>query len=241
MTPQEFEQYRHQAAHALMDLNEQCENGFRLAEWPRWSYDLDSASLVFARDGVPRVIAAVQLVGSTREDAGTWRWGWADLDVPHASTSRMEEVRTFGVREGIGELTAETLPDDQYLGWEMTAIAARILKAKGAYRCPREGGGFLYFVYTGIAYAPAPETAVVECSAHGRGFPTCLCEHLVADPAQLWFSDEPSPANRWPDAWCAQCDAIFLEHGEWNQQAAARIRVRTICHRCYESKRKLAR
>lgn len=240
MTSREFEQYRHQAAHALMDLNEQCENGFHLADWPRWSYDLESASLAFLRDGVPRVIASVQLVGSTREDTRTWRWGWADLDIPHAATARVEEVRAFGEREGLAPLTAETLPDDEYLGWEMAAIAARILQAKGAYRCPREGGGFFYFIYMEIAFAPAPETAVVECSLHGRGFPTCLCEHLAAEPAQPWFSEEPSAANRWPDAWCAKCDATYLEYGEWNESSARRIRVKTLCHRCYEARRRAA-
>ncbi|HXA50876.1 MAG TPA: hypothetical protein VNV86_11250 [Candidatus Acidoferrum sp.] len=239
MTPQEFEQYRHQAAHALMDLNEQCENAFRLAEWPRWSYDLEAGELVFARDAVPRVIAEVQLVGWAGED-GIWTWGWADSALPPKAVDRMDEVRAFGEREGIAELSCETLPDDPHLGWEMAAIAARVLEGKGAYRCPRPGGGVLYFVYTAIAFAPAPEAATVDCPMHGRGFPTYLCEHLVADPAQPWFADEATAENRWPDAWCARCDAVFLEEGEWNERASSRIRVKLLCHRCYEGKRKLA-
>ena len=240
MTPDQFEQYRHEAAHALSDLNEKCENGFRLADWPRWSYDLETASLLFTRDGIPRVIAEIQLVGATSADGATWRWGWADADVPRKSIERMAEAREFGNRERIAQLTSEELPDDPYLGWEMTAVAARILHAKGAYRCPRPGGGVYYFVYLAIAFAPQPEAATVECPIHGRGFPSYLCEHLVAEPAQPWFADEATPENRWPDAWCAQCDAIFLEEGEWNEPASQRIRVKLLCHRCYENKRKLA-
>jgi len=240
LTPQEFEQYRHQSAHELMDLNEQCENGFRLADWPRWSYDLEAASLVFSRDGVPRVIAAVQAVGSTSGDEAIWRWGWADPELPRSAVERMGEVRDFGRREGVAELTRETLESDAYLGWEMSAVAARILQAKGAFRCRRPEGGVLYFVYTDIGFAPQPETATVECSVHGRGFPAYLCEHLAAEPAQAWFSEEPSAENRWPDAWCARCDAVYLEEGEWNQRASERIRVKLLCHRCYEGKRRAA-
>src|SRR5258705_13471714 len=98
MTPKEFEQYRHQATHDLMDLNEQCENAFRLAEWPRWSYDLEAGELVFARDGVARVIAEVQLVGTAGEN-GIWTWGWADSALPRKAVDRMDEVRAFGERQ----------------------------------------------------------------------------------------------------------------------------------------------
>ena len=223
-----------------MDLNERCENGFRLAYWPKWSYDLETASLVFTRDGVPRVIAGVQVVGTTSEGRKTWVWGWANSGLPLPAMERMAEVRAFGEREGIEQLTQETLPDDPYLGWELTAIAARILDAKGAFRCPYEDG-FLYLLYTEIAFAPPAEAATVECPTHGRGFPSYLCEHLVADPAQPWFSDEPSAENRWPDAWCSVCDAIFLQEGEWNERTSERIRVKLLCHRCYEGKRKLGK
>jgi hypothetical protein len=237
LTREDFEHYRHQAGHDLMDLNEQCENGFRLAEWPRYAYDLETASLVFSRDGVPHVIAKVQLVGTIDGEEKTWRWGWADLSVPDVSTRRMEELRAFGEREGIAELTAEALLNEKYLGWEMTAVAAKVLGAKGAYRCPRAEGGTAYFVYTEIAFAPPPETATIECSLHGRGFPAYLCSHLVAEPAQKWFSEEPTLENRWPDAWCETCDRIFLEEGEWNERTGSRIQVKTLCHRCYEGKR----
>ena len=223
-----------------MDLNEQCENRFRLSDWPRWSYDLETATLTFTRDGMPRVIASVQVAGTTSGAGKSWLWGWADPNTPHPAVDRMQEVRAFGEREGIAQLTAETLLDDQFLGWEMTAVAARILGAKGAYRCPLEDG-FVYLLYTGLAFAPQPEAATVECPAHGRGFPSYLCEHLVTDPAQPWFSEEPSVGNRWPDAWCGVCDAVFQEAGEWNERNSAQLRIKLLCHRCYEGKRKLAK
>jgi hypothetical protein len=68
-----------------------------------------------------------------------------------------------------------------------------------------------------------------------------MCEHLLTHPAQPWYSDEPSPDNRWPDAWCGACDSVFQQAGEWNQENSAQLRIKRLCHRCYEAKRKLAK
>jgi hypothetical protein len=50
-----------------MDLNEECENRFRIGHWERWYYDLDTATLSFSDRGVPQVIAEIQVVGSTQK------------------------------------------------------------------------------------------------------------------------------------------------------------------------------
>lgn len=44
------------------------------------------------------------------------------------------------------------MPMDEYLGWEMAAITARLIEAKGIYRCPVENGE-LYVVYTDLKLA----------------------------------------------------------------------------------------
>jgi hypothetical protein len=49
----------------------------------------------------------------------------------------------------------------------------------------------------------------VECATHGSGFQTFVCEHLLSNPAQEWFSSELDDENKWPDAWCASCNAFF--------------------------------
>ena len=55
----------------------------------------------------------------------------------------------FGKAEEIAVLTTDRLPDDEYLGWEMTAVAARLLGGKGGYRCP-DDDGFLYVIYSDL-------------------------------------------------------------------------------------------
>jgi len=110
----------------------------------------------------------------TSISGGTWLWGWANESLTPRVTTQLAKVRAFGEAENISELTNAELPDDEYLGWEMTAVAAKLLGAKGAYRCPGKNG-FVYVVYSSIRFAPSGATSdgqLVECSHHTKGFAT---------------------------------------------------------------------
>ena len=236
MTPHEFETFRHDAVHALMGLNDSCEREFQLSTWPHWHYDLDNATLTFLKNNAARVIASIQLVGTTSERSGTWLWGWANEHIQIQSTQAMSKVRAFGERESLSDLTTPSLADEEYLGWEMTSIAAKVLGSKGAYRCPGENG-FLYFVYTDLSFAVAAPAQIegrqVKCGKHNVGYETFVCEHLISRPAQRWFSDEPTEENKWPDSCCSECEAIYLEQGESNDTNKTSRRIRLLCHHCY--------
>lgn len=135
----------------------------------------------------------------------------------------MAKIRQFGIENAIQQLTEASLPDDEYLGWGLTAVTAALIGAKGAYRCPRNDGGYFYFVYTDVAVADLPNARVgeeegrqIECSQHGLGCVIYVCEHILSNPKQEWFSDTASPTNPWPDAWCAVCNQLYEQQGEWN-------------------------
>jgi hypothetical protein len=72
MTAEQFLEFRHEAVHALMGLNDLCEREFKISSWPRWDYDFDAGTLTFSKDGVARVVASIQVVGTTSESSGTW-------------------------------------------------------------------------------------------------------------------------------------------------------------------------
>jgi hypothetical protein len=237
LDPEQFSVYRHEAVHELMRLNELCVKEFRISSWPRWDYDLERGTLTFSENGVPKVVALIQVVGTTSVAHRTWMWGWANESLPANATKSVTTVREFGHTQRIAELTETTLPDDEYLGWGMTAVAAKVLGAKGAYRCP-DKDGFMYLVYSSIRLATdsddtAAEPRQVECDQHETGFATYVCEHLASSPAQEWFSQEPDEENRWPDAWCADCEALFQEQGEWNDENEPKREIKLLCHHCY--------
>ena len=237
MTPSEFEKYKHEAAHESLRLNELCNRQFRISEWPRWDYELDDGTLTFSQEGTPRVIADILVAGSTSKSGGTWLWSWANESLPALVTEPMNRVREFGEREGIEALAREMHPDDEYLGWAMTAIAVRIMNAKGSYRCPTENG-FVYVIYMELSHAEQPrvqkEWTRIRCDEHPIAYSTYVCAHLINRPTQEWFGDEPSEEKGWPDAWCSKCNKQFEKEGEWNDKNMSKVDIRLVCHLCYE-------
>src|SRR5580700_4355636 len=127
MNAEQFSEFRHEAIHELMNLNDRCEREFSISACPRWDYDFDRGTLTFSRDGVARVIASILVVGTTSETSATWLWSWANSHLPPGVTEAMKKVRSFGEAEGVAELTNPSAPDDEYLGWGLTAIAAKII------------------------------------------------------------------------------------------------------------------
>ncbi|MGB9199034.1 MAG: DUF6882 domain-containing protein [Terriglobales bacterium] len=238
MTTEEFSQFRHEAIHALKRLNEANEKEFRIGSWSRYDYDLDRGTLTFSQEGLAKVVASILVVGTTSQSAGNWLWSWANGNLPDTISEPVKNVRDFGTAENVAELVEPYLPDDEYVGWAMTAIAAKILDAKGAYRCPGTNG-YIYMLLTDIAFADLPSVSAkknrISCGTHGIANETYVCEHLIRNPNQQWFSGKPNQENPWPDAWCGVCDAFFQTQGEWNEKNEKNLRIKILCHFCYEA------
>jgi hypothetical protein len=111
-----FDRFRHRAVHTPQDLNANCEQEFKIGHWERYDYDLDLGTLTFSQDGVARVVAQIQAVGSTSTTTKTWLWGWANESLPPSVTARICEVRDFGNSEALTKLMEPKLPDEEYLG-----------------------------------------------------------------------------------------------------------------------------
>ena len=84
---------------------------------------------------------------------------------------------------------------------------------------------------------PNQNKTLIKCSHHTEGFATFICEHLAATPEQVWFSNPPDEDDKWPDAWCGGCEALFLECGEWNEANQPKREIVAVCHHCYEDLR----
>jgi hypothetical protein len=169
-------------------------------------------------------------------------WGWANHSLPAKATDQLYRVKRFGEREKLSQLTEATFVADEGLGWETAAVATRILEGKGVYRCPSKNG-FLFLVFMDICFIDTDRSSEskrakareeIACASHTTGFETSVCEHLAQNPSQEWFSEAPTEASPWPDAWCEECNRAFEEEGEWNGQNERRMKIKLLCHRCYE-------
>jgi hypothetical protein len=153
VTHAQFKEFLHTAVHELMALNAECKHEFSIGSWERWNYDADSGTLTFSDEEGPKVIADVQVVGTTSTASRSWLWGWANESVPPARTAQLALVRKFGEAEFVPILTQPESPDSVDHGWELTGVTAKIIGARGAYRAPRASGGYTYYVYTDIRFA----------------------------------------------------------------------------------------
>ncbi len=128
-----------------MDKNERFFE--RYGQHSRWDWDDEAITLTFSDQVLPTLRIDVTLVGSTEGDS--WEWSWANSNYETRSKLGMEKVRDFGQTNGFDKLTSAFLDADEFTGWEMTAVAAHILDALGAYRFPTEQG-YCYLLYRKI-------------------------------------------------------------------------------------------
>jgi hypothetical protein len=105
VSPEQFENYRHEAVHLLMELNKRCENIYHISDYPRWDYDLGAGTLIFSDQGVPKIVASIQVAGTTSTELKNWLWGWANENLPTRATEEVTQVRQFGESEGLVQLT----------------------------------------------------------------------------------------------------------------------------------------
>lgn len=140
-----FEDFLHPLVHESMEKNQRFEKKYGRHE--RWDWDADASTLTFSNSGRARLRIHVSIVGTTQ--GHSWQWSWANKNIPPYSKLDMEKVREFGEVNGFERLTSKFLDADEHTGWEMTAIAAHLLDAPGAYRFPTDAG-YCYLVYRAI-------------------------------------------------------------------------------------------
>ena len=153
--PDWYAEWHHEAVHQLQAKNARLDAEFRIGEWPRYDYDFDTGKITFSERGVAKVIAEIQIAGTTSERAGDWLWAWGNSHLPPELVTDSLLVRAFGEEDGICELTQETVSDDDLngLGWGLTSLAVHLTNAIGAYRPPREEGGGIYLIYKSMGWA----------------------------------------------------------------------------------------
>ncbi len=77
----------------------------------------------------------------------------------------------------------------------------------------------------------------IHCPTHGASRETYICEHLAENARQRWHCAYPTEDNPWPDAWCDVCNAVYLQHGKWNDSNNSKIKIKMLCSSCYEDRR----
>mgnify|MGYP003387161660 CR=1 FL=1 len=139
----------------LKQRQDALEADYHLSDWPRWDWNQETGQLVFSRDGEPGLVADIQFVGDLSIKSNEWLWAWANPTIDDKLKVASRRVRLHGRKHSFSKLIRDRWPGTEVDGWEMTAVAAYLLKAKGAYRTPDESG-LTYLLITDIRLVVKP-------------------------------------------------------------------------------------
>jgi len=126
---------------------------FQISRHERFDWDQKTGELVFSNAGKPAVIASVEFIGSVSTVSGTWLWAWANFSFLESMRAAVLKVRDFGEEHDYRKLTTPKWDATEHDGWEMAAVAAKLLEAPGVYRSPGKNGP-LFLLIKDIRHAP---------------------------------------------------------------------------------------
>jgi hypothetical protein len=125
---------------------------YLLDQYERFDWDQGTGLLVFSSGGTPAVVADIQFVGSVSTRTGTWLWSWANESTREPVRSQVRQVRAYGEEHRLMKLACAYWGAEEEDGWEMAAVSAYLLKARGAYRSP-QGHQLAFMIMTGVRWA----------------------------------------------------------------------------------------
>ena len=153
-TPNRTPEFEALSKKAYKYLNEQqkiVEKTYGIHGYENWFYDQETGILTFSNSETENNIVEIQYeeVGSISKISETWLWSWANPNLDPKIKTEIKIVKNFGEVHNLESLTKSKWFGDEYDGWEMTAISAYLMKAKGAYRLPLENT-FTFVIYKEI-------------------------------------------------------------------------------------------
>lgn len=149
-----FEDLSKKAYEYLYHQQDVCNEVYKVGSYQNWYYDQTTGELTFSDSGINKLIIDYEEVGSLSFRSNTWLWAWANPHLEEKVKSAIGQVRDYGEKRKFERLTNEKWEADEYDAWEMTAIAAYLMKAKGAYRVPTSDSMlYSFMIYKNIRWA----------------------------------------------------------------------------------------
>lgn len=154
-----FKDLSQKAYEYLEREQELANNVYHINDYEHWQYDQLTGELTFSDSGVKKLIIDYEEVGSISFKSNTWLWAWENPHLEWKVKSEIGMVRAYGRKRGFEKLANPKWTADLYDGWEMTAIAAYLMKAKGAYRVPSSDSLlYSFMIFKNIRWADSAET-----------------------------------------------------------------------------------
>ncbi len=119
-----------------LQLKQQANQGWGIDKFDRWNLDQEAGTLVFSRSDGTRATCPAKIIGSFNTEKKTWLWAWDNASVGETLKVDSRKVKAYGDQHNIAQLTDRGWPGEEDDAWAMTAVAAHLCNAQGAYRGP---------------------------------------------------------------------------------------------------------
>ncbi|MBB6498504.1 DUF6882 domain-containing protein [Pedobacter cryoconitis] len=240
MTPpdQNFESYRDSCLEDMTTLQNEFMKLYDINSYENWFYDHNIGAFHFKSDDGRNLYFKYVDVGSFSIKANTWNWSWNNQSTPLHISRPLKKVKEVGLANNFTELTQGLFNGDDYTGWELTAVSAKILNAIGAYRVPQDQL-FIYFIFTSELTQQdyeALKEKYIKCDVHNSGRVAFICRHLNKDKYTGFHESVESDIMTDDDdyqAWCDECEKVREQEGEWNDTSMTFAKIKLVCDQCY--------
>ena len=234
-----FEDFKTKCHEETSSVQDEFMSLYNVNSYENWFYDHGIGVFHFKADDGRNLYFKYLDVGSFSTKTNTWKWSWDNSSTPYNVKRGIEKIKDFGLINGFEQLTCGLIDGDEYTGWEMTVITAKLLSTIGMYRIPQEHL-FIYFVFTNELTQDEYDSLKdkrVECEHHQSGIMAFVCKHLINnDNAGFHEAFESNPLIEPYDdyqAWCDECEKERLKEGEWNDKSMAFADIKLVCDQCY--------
>ncbi len=236
---QDFEEYQHKCLEDISSLQNEFMKLYDINSYENWFYDHGVGAFHFKSHSGKNLYFKYVKVGSFSTKTHTWNWSWDNKSTPAHVSSHLHKVKAFGQSNNFEYLTKGVFEGDDYTGWAMTAVSAKLLNAIGAYRVPEEHL-FLYFIFTNELTQEeydALKDKYIECATHISGKVAFICQHLSKDKYtgfhEAFDADTITDDDDGYEAWCDACETIRGREGDWNDRSMDFAKIRLVCDQCY--------
>lgn len=130
--------------HVMSSLDKQLRLADLLDNKGTWSTDLRKGTISFKDVGTYKM----QVLGTESEGDDSWLWGWANeaSNIPTALLNVADNLRDYGNKHSIEELTQAEQSLDDIDGHQFGLIASGFAQAQAYHRCPYNGGALFALI-----------------------------------------------------------------------------------------------
>lgn len=138
--------YIQQAIEGLRTQTTMHSATWHLGDEENWAADQGNGRIEFTFADGTVAEADMQIIGTYNTLDGTFLWGWDHPSVEEPLRAHAKLARDFGKKHKLSKYTERTIECTEDEAWELTAVAARLGNANGAYRGPA-GTALVYMTF----------------------------------------------------------------------------------------------